>query len=505
MDQEATLRATGGGGTAVAAAVVVVAVVWVASEVLRRKRCRLPPGPWGLPVVGNLLTLVGNELPHRALTTLSKKYGPIVFLKLGAVPTILISGCDLAKACLTGHNDKVFASRPTMEVTRRLGFGQCAGIAMAPFGDDWRQARRLCSMQLFTTRRVNDFQPMRRSEIIALVGKIEGQVGQPVNLTQAIASLSEAMTCKMLLGKSLSEIGDQTLGIDMQMLVQRMTDLFQRPIIGDFIPALGFLDRKTKVALDEVHTGFDILISKLIDERQQRPARSLEVILDVLLDNLDANKAKTIMMELIGAAIDTSATTLDWAMAELVRNPKAMRRMQKELDEVTKGEDRMIEEEELGSLVYTKAVLKEAMRLHTPVPLLLPHLSTETCHVGGYCIPKGCRLLVNVWAIGRDPKIWDEPQDFKPERFLTKTGSLMDLRGQNFELLPFGSGRRLCPGMPLAIPLILCTLANLVHTFDWHLHPNHPLDMSERFGAVANRAHPLLAIPKLRHNHLGLA
>ncbi|KAI5072454.1 hypothetical protein GOP47_0012560 [Adiantum capillus-veneris] len=497
---EVALRSTGGAGGAAVAAALVVTVVWMASEVIRRGRSRLPPGPWGLPVIGNLLKLVGGELPHRAMARLSKKYGPIVFLKLGAAPTILVSDCDLAKACLSGHNDKVFASRPSMEITRRLCFGQCAGIAMAPFGEEWRQARRLCSMQLFTTRRVNEFQTSRKSEIITLVRRIERQIGDPVNVTQAIATLSESITCKMLLGKSLAEVGDEKLGIDMQMLVHRMTELFHIPIIGDFIPALEFLDRKTKVALDEVHTGFDTLISKLIHERQQRPLGSPQVILDVLLDNLDANRAKTIMMELIGAGIDTSATTLDWAMAELVGNPRAMRRMQEELDGVTKGDSRMIEEEEIGSLVYTKAVLKETMRLHAPVPLLLPHMSTEECYVGGYRIPKGCRLLINVWAIGRDPKSWEEPEKFSPERFLTETGSLFDVRGQNFELLPFGSGRRICPGMPLALPLILSTLVNLVHTFDWHLHPDHPLDMSERFGVVANRAHPLMAIPKLRHS-----
>ncbi|MCO5564848.1 hypothetical protein L7F22_018516 [Adiantum nelumboides] len=494
-------------GILTAAAVVVLAVSWIVSDALSRRWGRLPPGPVGLPVIGNFLELMGSKgLPHRAMARLSRKYGPILFLKLGQAPLVLVSDQRLAKACLTGSNDKIFAGRPQMESIRRLAFGECPGIAMTPYGDAWRHVRKLCSLQLFTTRRVSEFEPLRRSEVMALVRRIKEQAGkkqEAVNLTQALNSLAEAVTSGLLLGKPLAEIGGGEAGVNMLTLVQRMTDLFQAPIIGEFIPALGFLDRGTRAALDQVHVGFEKLFSQLIPERQRRCPDSPQVILDVLLDNLDEDWAKSILMELIAAASDTSAATLDWAMAELVASPQAMKRLQEELDEVVAGEaatDRLIEEAELGKLVYLKAVLKETMRLHPPVPLLVPHMSMETCYVDGYKIPKGCRLLVNAWAIGRDPASWpDRPEHFIPERFLTPEGALIDFRGQHFELLPFGSGRRICPGLPLALPLIESTIANLVHTFDWYVPSDRSIDLSERFSTVASRASPLFAIPQLRH------
>ncbi|MCO5560806.1 hypothetical protein L7F22_014426 [Adiantum nelumboides] len=191
--------------------------------------------------------------------------------------------------------------------------------------------------------------------------------------------------------------------------------------------------------------------------------------------------------ELIAAASDTTAATLDWSMAELVASTQAMKRLQEELDEVV-AIDRLIEEAELAKLVYLKAVYKETMRLHPPVPLLVPHMSMETCYVDG--------LLVNARAIGRDPASRpDQSEHFIPERFLTSEGVLIDFRGEHFELLPFGSGRRICSGLPLALPLIDSTIANPVHTFDWCAPPDRSVDLSECFSTVAIRASPLFAIP----------
>lgn len=202
---------------------------------------------------------------------------------------------------------------------------------------------------------------------------------------------------------------------------------------------------------------------------------------------------------MFAAAVDTSATTVEWALSELMKHPETMKRVQKELENVV-GLDRMIEESDLENLEYLDMVVKETLRLHPVAPLLLPHESMEDCTVNGFHIPKKSRILINVWAIGRDPEAWTDPEKFFPERFV---GSKIDLRGRDFQLLPFGSGRRSCPGMQLGLTLVRIVLAQLVHCFDWEL-PNgmlpSELDMTEEFGLVTTRAKHLLAIPTYRLN-----
>ena len=203
------------------------------------------------------------------------------------------------------------------------------------------------------------------------------------------------------------------------------------------------------------------------------------------------------LQDLLAAAMDTSATTIDWALTELMRHPRIMKKVQKELENVV-GLERMVDESDLDSLEYLDMVVKETMRLHPVAPLLIPHESLEDCTINDYHIPRKSRLLINVWAIGRDPSVWTEPDKFNPERFV---GSNIDLRGHDFELIPFGSGRRGCPGMQLGLTVVRLVLAQLVHCFDWEL-PNDmlptELDMTEEFGLTTPRAKHLLAIPTYR-------
>ncbi|KAL0424424.1 UNVERIFIED_CONTAM: cytochrome [Sesamum radiatum] len=195
--------------------------------------------------------------------------------------------------------------------------------------------------------------------------------------------------------------------------------------------------------------------------------------------------------------MDTSTTAIEWALSELIRHPQLMKKLQEELETVV-GMDQMVEESHLHRLKYLDFVVKETLRLHPVGPLLIPHESMEDCVIDSYHVPKGSRVIVNVWAIGRDPNAWPEPGVFKPERFI---GSNIDLRGHDFQLLPFGSGRRSCPGLQLALTMVQLVIAQLVHCFDWQL-PNgmqpSDLDMSEHFGLVVARAKHIVAIPSYR-------
>jgi cytochrome P450 len=201
---------------------------------------------------------------------------------------------------------------------------------------------------------------------------------------------------------------------------------------------------------------------------------------------------------MLAASMDTSATVIEWAMSELMKHPPVMKKVQKELKDVV-GLERMVEESDLDSLEYLDMVLKENFRLHPVAPLLLPHEAMEDCTVNGFHIPqKYSKVIINIWAIGRDPSVWSDAEKFFPERFV---GSDIDVRGRDFQLIPFGSGRRGCPGMQLGLTVVRLVVAQLVHCFDWELPDNmlpNELDMTEEFGVTTPRAQHLLAIPSYR-------
>lgn len=192
--------------------------------------------------------------------------------------------------------------------------------------------------------------------------------------------------------------------------------------------------------------------------------------------------------------MDTSSTSIEWALSELMKHPRVMKKAQEEV-RTHVGRDRMVDESDLVKLDYLDMVVKESMRLHPPAPFLIPHESTEDCTVNGFDIPKGTRVLINVWSIGRDPDAWPNPDEFYPERFI---GTKIDVRGHDFQLLPFGSGRRGCVGLQLGITVVRLVLAQLIHCFDWELPAGvspADLDMSEKFSLVTPRANHLLATP----------
>ena len=190
--------------------------------------------------------------------------------------------------------------------------------------------------------------------------------------------------------------------------------------------------------------------------------------------------------------------TIEWAMSELLRNPDALAKATEELDRVI-GRERLVTEGDIPNLPYTEAIVKETMRLHPVTPLLAPRMSREDASLGSYDIPTGTFVFVNVWAIGRDPAVWgDDADEFRPERFV---GSSVDVKGQDFELLPFGSGRRMCPGIGIGLKMVQVVLANLVHGFAWRLPDGmakEELSMEETFGLTMPRMVPLQAIPEPR-------
>lgn len=210
---------------------------------------------------------------------------------------------------------------------------------------------------------------------------------------------------------------------------------------------------------------------------------------------------KHILQDLFTAGTDTSSSTTEWAIAELLRHPKILSQVRQELDSVV-GADRLVTEADLPQLTYLQAVIKETFRLHPSTPLSLPRMASESCEINGYLIPKGSTLLVNVWAISRDPNSWADPLKFQPERFLPGSEKAqVDIRGNDFEVIPFGAGRRICAGMSLGLRMVHLLTATLVHAFDWNLPEGQmaeKLNMDEAYGLTLQRAAPLMVHPRPR-------
>ncbi|XP_039685341.1 cytochrome P450 71AU50-like [Medicago truncatula] len=253
---------------------------------------------------------------------------------------------------------------------------------------------------------------------------------------------------------------------------------------------------------------FDDFFDKIIDEHIQSDNKDDKTkdFVDVMLGfvgteeseyRIERNDIKAIMLDMLGGSMDTSATAIEWAISELLKNPRVMKNVQKELETVV-GMKRKVEESDLDKLKYLEMVIKESLRLHPVAPLLIPYQSLEDCMVEDLFIPKKSRVIVNAWSIMRDPNAWTDPEKFWPERF---EGNNIDVKGRDFQLIPFGSGRRGCPGLQLGLTVIRLVVAQLVHCFDWKL-PNHmlpsDLDMTEDFGLTMPRANNLIAIPAYR-------
>lgn len=483
----------------------------------RKTARKLPPSPPSLPILGHL-HLLGN-LPHQSLYRLSQIYGPLMHLRLGSVATLVASSPDMAKEILQ-NQDLTFASRPRTAAGIYTVYN-CSDIAWSPYGPYWRQIRQICVMDLLNSRRMEDFKPIRVEEKILLVRSIweDSISGHEIPVLSKLMTYSNNVISKMALGKPFSQLATvcKDPSVNIVKLFNELLHLNGQFVVGDFLPYLQWMDLQGYVRkMKRVAREFDGALQEIVDDRREARKKTDQSdvrpdFLDLLLQlasqdsQITDNCIKALLADMFSAATDTSAMTTEWALAELLRDPKIMRKLQAEMDSVI-GRERLMQESDIHQLPYLQAVVKETMRLHPTGPLLIPHESTKPCTVGGFEIPEKTRALVNVWAIGRDADAWEKPLRFWPERFM---GSNVDVKGKHFQLLPFGAGRRGCPGLNLGLVNVQIGVGSLVHAFEWQ--PYSPtsqltvksqnddgnvidMDMSEQFGLTVGKAVPLLAI-----------
>ncbi|BAF25199.1 trimethyltridecatetraene synthase [Oryza sativa Japonica Group] len=493
---------------------VVLATVLFLKAVLGRSRrvYNLPPGPKPWPVIGNL-NLVGT-LPHRSIHNLSKKYGPLMYLRFGSFPVVVGSSVEMAKFFLKTH-DVVFTDRPKTAAGKHTTYNY-SDITWSPYGAYWRQARKMCLTELFSAKRLESYEYIRGEEVRALLRDLHGAAGGVVVLKDYLSTVSLNVITRMVLGKKYLDKdagGSVTTPEEFKWMLDELFLLNGVLNIGDSIPWLDWLDLQGYIKrMKKLGKMFDRFLEHVVDEHNERRRREGESfvakdMVDVLLqfaDNpnlevkLKREGVKAFTQDLIAGGTESSAVTVEWALSELLKKPEVFAKATEELDRVV-GRGRWVTEKDVPSLTYVDAIVKETMRLHPVAPMLVPRLSREDTSVDGYDIPAGTRVLVSVWTIGRDPKLWDAPEEFMPERFI---GNKIDVKGQDFELLPFGSGRRMCPGYSLGLKVIQLSLANLLHGFAWRLPDGvtrEQLSMEEIFGLSTPRKFPLEAVvePKL--------
>ncbi|KAI7732097.1 hypothetical protein M8C21_018396 [Ambrosia artemisiifolia] len=492
---------------------------------------RVPEATGSWPIIGHLHLLAGSQVTHRVLGSMADKFGPIFTIKFGVHRVLVVSNSEMAKECLT-TNDRVFASRPKSMATELMAYNN-ANPGFAPYGPYWRQIRRIIVLELGSHHHLQMLAQMRvsevRSSIIDMYRTWERNKGSSetvmVDMKEWFGNLIVNMIVKMMFGNHFlpgDEKGDQFL-----KTIWRFVNLMGAFAPSDAIPWLRWLDlggyeKKMKRTAKEM----DVVINEWLEDQKKKMNSTSTVQVDengdqpVLLASLLARVkeevtegvygfstddiVKATCMSMFGAGTDSTTVTLTWALALLVNNPLVLKKAQQELDNHV-GRDRKVEESDINNLVYLNAIIKETMRLYPAGPLAIPHESTEDCIVGGYSVPKGTRLLVNIWKIQHDPQIWTDPFEFRPERFLTSKKEI-DVKGRHFELIPFGSGRRICLGMSFGLQGLQMILANIIHGFEFQKPSNEQIDMTESPGIVYHKAGPLqlLVAPRLSPHVYGV-
>ncbi|CAN6374616.1 unnamed protein product [Urochloa humidicola] len=464
-------------------------------------KLNLPPRPWMLPVIGSIHHLVTSPNLYRAMRRLSQKHGPLMMLRLGEVSAMVASSPEAAKEILKTH-DITFADRYSNTTMSTLTFDG-KDIAFAPYGERWRQLRKICVMELLSATQVQSFRHIREDEVARFMQNLAASAssGVAINLTKMISRFINDTFLRESIGsrcKYRDEYLD-ALGTAMRLTSGlAIADLFPSSRI---VQVLSTAPRKILACRNRIER----VIENIIRETKEAGIAGKGFV-DILLRlqkecstpiPLTDETITAVMFDMFTAGSDTSSAALSWCMTELVRNPKAMEKAQAEVREAFKGKS-IISEDDLKELSYLKLVIKETLRLHPAAPLLIPRICRETCKVMGYDIPKGTVVFTNAWAISRDPKYWDDPEEFKPERFEKNN---LDHKGTCYEFLPFGSGRRMCPGMNLGVANIDLALACLLYHFDWKLSDGmepKDVDVREAPGIVVSQKTGLILHPVTR-------
>ncbi|WCJ37103.1 cytochrome P450 family 71 subfamily B polypeptide 2 [Euphorbia peplus] len=452
-----------------------------------------PPGPRKYPFIGNLPQLLGAPV-HQRLADLAKTYGPVMSIQQGQIPSVVLSSVETAKEVLKIQGEE-FAGRPST-MALDITFYDAQDIAYTEYGDYWRQMKKISTLEFLSAKRVHSFKPVREERISIFLDSLRSKGRSPVNLTRTIYGLTNSIIQITAFGKNCKT--REKLNLD------KIREAVVDGTIADLFPRFKFIASLSgaKSRMMRAHKEIDVVLDEILEEHKANKSTIGNNLMQVLLDfqkngglqvPLTTDQIKANMLEMFLSGSHTSSKITEWTMAELMRAPETMRKAQEEVRRVF-SEIGRVDESRIHECKYVKNVLKEAFRLHPPGPMVVRQCR-EITKVNGYEILPGTTVFINVWAIGRDPEVWTEPEKFNPDRF---EDSEIDYRGAHMELIPFGAGKRICPGLTLAVVYVELLLANLLYHFDWEFPDGvtqKTLDMTEFFRGTLNRKEDLYLIP----------
>ncbi|XP_058220939.1 cytochrome P450 CYP82D47-like [Rhododendron vialii] len=482
----------------------------------------IPPpeagGAW--PIIGHLHHLMSDQLTHVYLGTMADKYGPIFTIRVGLKRAVVVSNWQTAKECFTTH-DTVVTSRPKFISADHLSYDK-AMFSFSPYGAYWREVRKIISVELLGSRRVKLLEHVRVSETEDSIKELHKLWAEAktnsgyvlVEMKKWFADLTMNVLVRMVAGKryfGVAADADEEEGRRCQKAFRNFFHYGGLFLPADAIPFLRWLDLGGhEKAMKETFKEMDRVISGWLEEHRRRREpgggyKGDQDFMDIMLSTLEGqclagydadtvNKATCLQVIMAGA--DTTSVMLTWVLSLLLNNRQVLKKVQEELD-LYIGKERQVDESDITKLFYLQAVVKEALRLCPAGPLGRREFA-EDCSISGYHIPKGTQLISNLWKIHRDPMKWDDPSVFRPERFLTAQKDV-DVRGKHFELIPFGAGRRMCPGIALGVQLLHFVLARLLQEFELSTPNDALVDMTGSVGLTNAKATPLevLVVPRL--------
>ncbi|CAN0841919.1 3,9-dihydroxypterocarpan 6A-monooxygenase [Linum grandiflorum] len=500
---------------------IIVGLSFIFIFVQRRSRTSppLPPGPLGLPILGYGPFLKQNQI-HTQFTNLASTYGPIYKFWAGAQLHVVVNSPSLAKQVLR-DNESIFSQRK-MPAAAVATCYDGSDLACLPMGPEWVSMKKVLTREIMSDSSLDRVYPLRRSAVVAAMRElvVAGglEIGKPVDVFELAFKMVVDATVNMVWGGELGPDDDRGDRYGVGEVSKKIMKLVGRPNVSDAFPVLSRFDLQgIKREAMMMNQRVDGIISSVIQTRLEYNSSKItswkegkiKDMLQILMENRDNSDSrsslnsiihfKALIQDIIMSGNDSTSIMIEWAMTELLRSKNSMQKVMQELDQ-TVGLNNLVEDHHLRNLHYLDAVVKETCRMHLALAV---RTSNQSCTIGGYSIPKGTNVHVNAWAIHRDPEVWDQPTEFRPERFLERenNGKRFDYMGSNssFRFIPFGSGRRVCAGVNMAERLLKYVLASLLHTFEWKLvDQEEEIDLVDEFTIFIKKKNKLALVPKFR-------